>query len=79
MSEQSLTERLFELRQKYIDDPVSEELKQGTFEQSKRIKKKLMTLEMERCQLKMAHRDHRHVDERIASLKQACRSKNEGG
>lgn len=39
MSEQSLTERLFELRRKYIDDPVSEELKQGTFEQSKRIKK----------------------------------------
>lgn len=71
MSQESVTDRLTHLRQKYLEHPPQQEGSVFDSPKGEKLKKKLMTLEKERCQRKMANRDCQAIEEKMAALKQA--------
>ncbi|WP_438467998.1 hypothetical protein [Streptococcus pluranimalium] len=79
MSHQSITERLSELRQKYIEQPSQNDSHFVDSPKMTKMKKKLMALEKERCQLKLTQKDCQVVDQKIADLKEAFAEENKGG
>ncbi|MEQ9764185.1 hypothetical protein [Streptococcus jiangjianxini] len=79
MSHQSVTERLSELRQKYLEQPSQNDSHFADSPKMAKLKKKLIALEKERCQLKMAQKDYKAVDQKIAALKESFTEKHEGG
>ncbi|MDY4761359.1 hypothetical protein [Streptococcus thoraltensis] len=79
MSHQSVIERLSELRQKYIEQPSQNDSHFVDSPQMTKMKKKLIALEKERCYLKMAQKDCKAVDQKIADLKESFAEKHEGG
>ncbi|MBF0775426.1 hypothetical protein BVE84_06945 [Streptococcus azizii] len=71
MDKKYLQEKLAGLRSKYIDSHEDEQLakKFDDVQMSKkmvRIKQKLVSLEMERCQKQIEHRDLSKIDEKIS-------------
>lgn len=79
MSHQSVNERLSELRQKYIEQPSPHDGHLVDSPKTAKMKKKLMALEIERCQLKMTQKDCKVIDQKIANLKKSFIENNEGG
>lgn len=75
MSQQSVTDRLTHLRQKYLEHPSQRETSICDSPKGEKLKKKLMTLEKERCQRKMANRDCQAIEEKMAILKQSFNRK----
>ena len=82
MDKQYLQEKLAGMRNKYIESVASEGNLASRFDQAHmskkmlRIKKKLLSLEMERCHKQIEHRDCSKINEKIMaqkSLFEQCR------
>ena len=75
MDKQYLHEKLAGLRNKYVES-TNEEKNAGFLDEAKmnkkmlRIKKKLVNLEMERCQKMIEHRDLSKIDQKISEQKE---------
>lgn len=75
MDKQYLHEKLAGLRTKYVES-ANEETAVGLLDEANmnkkmlRIKKKLVNLEMERCQKMIEHRDLSKIDQKISEQKQ---------
>ncbi|WP_304948276.1 hypothetical protein [Streptococcus sinensis] len=75
MDKQYLHEKLTGLRNKYVES-ANEETNAGFLDEAKmnkkmlRIKKKLVNLEMERCQKMIEHRDLSKIDQKISAQKE---------
>ncbi|MER0122578.1 hypothetical protein GGG87_07825 [Streptococcus sp. zg-86] len=74
MDKKYLQEKLAGLRSKYVDSNTGEQLakKFDDAHLSKKmvkIKQKLVSLEMERCQKQIEHRDLSKIDEKISEQK----------
>ena len=75
MDKQYLHEKLAGLRNKYVES-ANEEKNAGFLDEAKmnkkmlRIKKKLVNLEMERCQKMIEHRDVYKINQKISAQKE---------
>ncbi|MBP2623391.1 hypothetical protein [Streptococcus oricebi] len=75
MDKQYLQDKLADLRSRYIESSTSQDSLISKYDQDQmtkkmlRIKKKLLALEMERCQKKIEHRDLSKVDQKISQQK----------
>lgn len=80
MSHLTLTERLDEMRQKYIDERTGNHLESlgscNDLRQLKKVKKKLLALEKERCQLLIEKKDITAITQKITHLKTLYMAKN---
>ncbi|WP_159720905.1 hypothetical protein [Streptococcus halichoeri] len=67
--------RLQVLRQKYLEEELEQSLRNEIdcpdSRKAKRLKKKLITLEKERCHMLIEHRDPSAITQKIALLKAA--------
>ncbi|KXT84720.1 hypothetical protein ACVRXQ_04750 [Streptococcus panodentis] len=74
MDKQYLQEKLTGLRSKYVES-TNGETAAGFLDEARmnkkmlRIKKKLVSLEMERCQKRIEHRDLSKIDQKISQQK----------
>lgn len=84
MDKKYLQEKLAGLRSKYLDSNAGEQLakKFDDAHMSKKmvkIKQKLVSLEMERCQKQIEHRDLSKIDEKISAqrllFEKCCRER----
>lgn len=75
MDKQFLKEKLDGLRQQYVES-THHERAVGILDEARmskkmmKIKKKLVTLEMERCQKRIEHRDCSKIDQKIMEQKE---------
>ena len=75
MDKQYLQDRLADLRNRYIESSTNQDGLTNNYNQVQmtkkmlRIKKKLLALEMERCQKKIEHRDLSKIDQKISQQK----------
>lgn len=75
MDKQFLQEKLDDLRQQYVKS-THHERAMGILDEARmtkkmmKIKKKLMSLEMERCHKKIEHRDCSKIDQKILEQKE---------
>lgn len=73
MSETTLMSRIQEMRHKYIETSdehhCHEDYNCQNLRKAKKIKKKLIALEKERCHRLIEHHDVTKIDQQIASLK----------
>ncbi|EHJ52805.1 hypothetical protein [Streptococcus macacae] len=81
MNQTAITQHLSEMREKYLDKKSACDMAQGRERSRKmvKIKKKLVTLERERCQKLLGQRDPSQIDAKIEEQKklysQCCRQK----
>ena len=68
MDKQYLHEKLAGLRNKYVES-ANEEMTVGFLDEAK-MNKKLVNLEMERCQKMIEHRDLSKIDQKISAQKE---------
>lgn len=74
MIDKKLRSRIEEMKCKYIEEAYSSKASSLTcndMRKAKKIKKKLLTLEKERCQCILEHRDITAINHKIALLKGA--------
>ncbi|VTS46648.1 Uncharacterised protein [Streptococcus porcinus] len=73
MSNTNLVDRIQTMRQKYINNYPTEKLKAdytcSDIRKAKKLKKKLIALEKERCHKLIEHIDVTEIDQKIAILK----------
>lgn len=84
MDKKYLQEKLADMRSKYVESTTGEQLSQK-FDEAKlskkmlKIKKKLVSLEIERCHKQMEHRDLTKIDQKISEQKllfeQCCKER----
>ncbi|VTS25722.1 hypothetical protein [Streptococcus pseudoporcinus] len=73
MPDTNLVDRIQSMRQKYINNYPTESLKANyvcqDIKKAKKLKKKLIALEKERCHKLIEHADISDIDQKIAVLK----------
>ncbi len=72
MIDQQLSNRIKELKLKYLEENLTESDKDFTcsdYKKAKKIKKRLLSLEKERCHRLIEHQDIQSIDDKIAILK----------